>query len=55
MKNNELLEAITLLEKESDIPRDVLVETVKSTIISACKTAFGKTDNITVEVDPETF
>ena len=55
MKNNELLEAITLLEKESDIPRDVLVETVKSTIISACKTAYGKTDNITVEVDPETF
>ncbi len=52
--SNELLEALTVLEKEKNISKEVLLEAIESSLITACKNHFGKADNIKVEIDPET-
>ena len=54
MKNNELLEALTLLEKEKNISKSTLLEAIENSLLIACKNHFGKADNITVNMDPET-
>ncbi len=51
---NELLEALTALEKEKNISKEVLLEAIESSLITACKNHFGKADNVKVEIDPET-
>ncbi len=51
---NELLEALTALEREKNISKDVLLEAIESSLITACRNHFGKADNIKVEIDPET-
>lgn len=53
MKNNELLEALTLLEKEKNISKEALLEAIENSLLIACKNHFGKADNITVTIDPE--
>lgn len=52
--NNELLEALNILEKEKDISKDTLLEAIENSLITACKNHFGKSDNIKVNIDPET-
>ncbi len=52
--NNELLEALTLLEKEKNISKDTLLEAIEQSLIQACKNNFGKADNIKVSINPET-
>ena len=52
--NNELLEALTLLEKEKDISKDTLLEAIEQSLIQACKNHFGKADNVKVYINPET-
>ena len=52
--NNELMEALNMLEKEKDISKDVLLEAIENSLQTACKTHFGKTDNIRIHVDRET-
>ena len=52
--NNELLEALTILEKEKDISKDTLLEAIENSLITACKNHFGKSDNIKVNINPET-
>ena len=52
--NKELLDALTLLEKEKGISKDVLLEAIENSLIQACKNHFGKTDNIRVTIDKET-
>ena len=52
--NNELLEALNILEKEKDISKDTLLEAIENSLITACKNHFGKSDNIKVEIDKET-
>lgn len=52
--NNELLEALTLLEKEKDISKDTLLEAIEQSLIQACKNHFGKADNVKVNINPET-
>lgn len=54
MKNNELLEALNLLEKEKNISKEALLEAIENSLLIACKNHFGKADNITVTIDPET-
>ncbi len=51
---NELLEALNALEREKNISKDVLLEAIESSLITACRNHFGKADNIKVEIDPET-
>ncbi len=52
--NNELLEALTILEKEKDISKDTLLEAIEQYWIQACKNHFGKADNVKVNINPET-
>ncbi len=54
MKNNELLEALNVLEAEKNISKDVLLEAIENSLQVACKNHFGKNDNITVTINPET-
>ena len=51
---NELLEALTLLEKEKNISKDTLLEAIEQSLIQACKNNFGKADNVKVSINPET-
>lgn len=52
--NKELLEAMNLLEKENNISKDTLLEAIKNSLLTACKSHFGKADNVKVIIDPET-
>ncbi len=52
--NNELLEALTILEREKDISKETLLEAIENSLITACKNHFGKSENIKVNIDPET-
>ena len=52
--NTELKEAMELLEKEKGISKASLIESIELSLMQACKTNFGKTDNISISVDPET-
>ena len=52
--NNELLEALTLLEKEKNISKDTLLGAIEQSLIQACKNNFGKADNVKVSINPET-
>ena len=52
--NNELLEALTILEQEKNISKDTLLEAIENSLITACKNHFGTSDNVKVNIDPET-
>ena len=52
--NNELLDALNILEKEKHISKDTLLEAIENSLITACKNHFGKSDNISVSINPET-
>lgn len=52
--NTELLEALTILEKEKNISKEVLMEAIEQSLIQACKNHFGKADNVHVTIDHET-
>ncbi len=49
--SKELMDALTLLEKEKNISKDSLFDAIENSLITACKNNFGKADNIRVEVD----
>ena len=51
--NNELLEALTILEQEKNISKDTLLEAIENSLITACKNHFGTSDNVKVNIDPE--
>lgn len=40
--NTELLEALTILEKEKNISKEVLMEAIEQSLIQACKTILEK-------------
>lgn len=52
--NNELLEALTILEQEKNIPKETLLDAIENSLITACKNHFGKSENIKVQIDPVT-
>ena len=52
--NNELLEALTILEQEKNISKETLLEAIENSLLTACKNHFGKADNIKVNIDPKT-
>lgn len=52
--NNELLEALTILEQEKNISKETLLEAIENSLITACKNHFGKSENVKVSIDPET-
>ena len=40
--NKELLEALNILEKENNISKDILLEAIENSLLTACKNHFGK-------------
>ena len=53
-KNKELLEALNILEQEKNISKETLLEAIENSLITACKNHFGKSENVKVNIDPET-
>ncbi len=54
MSNNELLEALNILEQEKNISKDTLLEAIENSLVTACKNHFGTSDNVKVSIDPKT-
>ena len=52
--NNELLEALNILEQEKNISKETLLEAIENSLVTACKNHFGKSDNVKVHIDPNT-
>ena len=52
--NNELLEALNILEQEKNISKETLLEAIENSLVTACKNHFGKSDNVKVVIDPDT-
>ncbi len=52
--NKELIEALNVLEKENNISKDVLLEAIENSLLTACKNHFGKADNVKVNINRET-
>ena len=52
--NKELIEALNILEKEKDISKEVLLEAIENSLITAYKNHFGKSDNVKVTINRET-
>lgn len=51
--NKELIEALDVLEKEKDISKEVLLEAIENSLITAYKNHFGKSENVKVTIDRE--
>lgn len=51
--NEELIAALDQLEKEKNISKEVLLETIENSLLAACKNEFDRTDNIKVTIDRE--
>ncbi|MCT4687418.1 transcription termination factor NusA [Vallitalea sp.] len=49
--NAEFIEALNQIEKEKGISKDVLIETIEVSLVTACKNNFGTAQNIKVEID----
>lgn len=52
--NTELMEALNILEREKDINKEVLLDAIENSLLTACKNHFNKSDNIKVNVDRTT-
>lgn len=52
--NNELLQALNILEQEKNISKETLLEAIENSLLTACKNHFGKADNVKVVIDPDT-
>ena len=52
--NKELLEALEILEKEKNISKEIMLEAIEKSLLTACSNHFGKADNIKVNINPDT-
>lgn len=52
--NKELIEALNVLEKEKSISKEVLFTALENSLLVACKSQYGKNDNISVVIDRDT-
>ena len=52
--NKELMEALDILEREKDIPKETLFDAIENSLLTACKNHFGKADNVKVNINPVT-
>ena len=50
----ELLMALEILEKEKDISKETMFEAIETSLLTACKQHFGKSDNMRIEIDRQT-
>ncbi len=52
--NKELLDALDVLEKEKEVSKEVMLEAIENSLITAYKNHFDKADNVTVTVNRTT-
>ncbi|MBQ1193941.1 MAG: transcription termination/antitermination protein NusA [Lachnospiraceae bacterium] len=52
--NSELIEALNILEREKDINKDVLLDAIENSLVTAYKNHFDKADNVKVNINRET-
>lgn len=52
--NSELLDALSLIEKEKNISKDAIIEAIESAILVACEKRYKGAENIEVSMDGET-
>lgn len=52
--NKELIEALNAIEKEKNISKDILLEAIENSLVTACKNQYGKADNVKVSINRET-
>ena len=50
MKNKELFEALSLLEKERGIPVDFMLDKIKKAIITACKNSYNGNEDAIINI-----
>jgi N utilization substance protein A len=53
-ENNELILALEAIEKEKGISKEVMLETIETSLLTACKDEFKQTENIKINFDPIT-
>lgn len=53
MNNNEFFEALELLEKERDIPKEALAEKIETAVATALRRDYPGSEGIKVKVDFE--
>ena len=51
---SELIEALNMIEKEKDISKEIMIEAIENSLITACKKDYGESDNFRAHMDPET-
>ncbi|MGG4488968.1 transcription termination factor NusA [Metabacillus idriensis] len=52
--SNELLDALTILEKEKGISKEVIIEAIEAALISAYKRNFNQAQNVRVDLNRDT-
>lgn len=50
-KNNEIFEAISLLEQERGIPADFMFDKIKKAILTACKNSYNGNEDAIISID----
>ena len=53
-ENRDMIEAVAALAKEKNISKDVMLEAIENSLLSACKNHFGTSDNIKIVMDRNT-
>jgi len=53
-KRYDIIEAINQIAREKNVNRELVVETIKTGLLSAAKKRFGNSDHITVDIDVNT-
>lgn len=53
MNNNELFEALALLEKERGIPVDYMISQIEKAIVIACKNTYNGNEDVNITIDKE--
>ncbi len=51
--NAEFIQALEQIEKEKNISKEVLLEAIENSLLTACKNHFGTSQNIEVTIDKE--
>lgn len=49
--SSELLDALTVLEKEKGISKDIIIEAIEAALISAYKRNFNQAQNVRVDLN----
>ena len=53
--NNELRDALEILGKERNIPKEALLKAIEDSLLTACKNHFRKAKNCIVNIDRDTY